>query len=791
MKEQSRLGIRALKRAVHLAAASLAIAGVGAVGGCLSRPIEPVDPRTTSVVLERLTQSGVNKIDLVLVVDNSASMADKQYILSLAIPDLIVGLVNPKCIDDKSGQPTATQPAGPTELCPAGSTRDFPPVEDIHIGLLSSSLGSFGADGCKDVPPTACTGTPPNTTSNNDHGHLITRADPCTSVPVPTYQSKGFLAWDPGKKLNPVGETTIAGLTGSLTQIVVGDGQLGCGFEAQNEAWYRFLIDPSPYQSIALVNNQVQLNGIDQALLDQRKAFLRPDSLLAIINVTDETDTSIKQYSSYPLFAAPELHLPHARQECTAPGKGPKDPCCASCGQAAPAGCPADAMCASNGSYSATDENTSLRAFGLIGHKARYGIEFFYQPSRYVQALTSPTVADVNGKQVTNPIYSNLDTANYKGAVRDPGLVFYAAIVGVPWQLIARQKNGVPDLIGGVSAVDPTQIGGFKNAKELSLTDGKGNTYWDDIAGDPENYVAAKSPFMQESTTPRSGTDPITGAAISPPSTPNQGGTKIGGVVLNDHERSIKNPPDDIEYACVFDLPAGHQVDCSKAGTSCDCNNGATDNPLCDPNPADSNKLTLQTRAKAYPGIKHLAIARGMGGQGIAASICPKQLTDDKADDYGYRPAVKAIIDRLKLALHGQCLPRQLAPDANDQVQCLILEASTTPNCNCDPAAARSPVSTEHLPAEDAAKADPLNKTANWNCFCEINQLSGAPLTDCQTAPVPGGNTNGWCYVDAAVNAQQAAIVAKCPPSEQHEIRFAGKGQPNPGTTLFITCAGQ
>ena len=40
-------------------------------------------------------------------------------------------------------------------------------------------------------------------------------------------------------------------------------------------------------------------------------------------------------------------------------------------------------------------------------------------------------------------------------------------IVGVPWQLIARQKNGVPDLINGVDAIDPTKVGGFKTSKEL------------------------------------------------------------------------------------------------------------------------------------------------------------------------------------------------------------------------------------------------------------------------------------------------------------------------------------
>jgi hypothetical protein len=842
MKEQSRLGIRALRRAVQLAAASLAIAGVGAVGGCLTRPLSPLEPFTTSVVVDKLTQSGVDKIDLVLVVDNSASMADKQYILSLAIPDLVGGLVQPKCLDNNTMAPipTAMQPTSPTQTCPSGSTYEFNPVLDMHIGLLSSSLGSFGADGCPEKPPAACSGATPNSTSNDDHGHLVTRTDPCGTTNVPTYQSLGFLQWDPAQALTPPGIQMASDLQTSVTNIVLGEGQYGCGFEAQDEAWYRFLIDPTPYQSISLVNNQVQVQGTDSALLDQRKAFLRPDSLLAIVVVSDETDTSVKEYSSYPLFAAPELHLPHPSAACNfgSPNPTPKDPCCYSCGQSPPNNCQADPACTSSPSYTAADENTSLRAFGLTSHKARYGIEFFYQPSRYVTALTSATVTDVNGKDVPNPIFSNLNPAVNKGAVRDPGLVFYAAIVGVPWQLIARQNNGVPDLIAGVNSLDPTQTGGFKTAAELALNDGSQGdctgtpsmpspgscSFWDDIAGDPENYVNPKSPFMIESTVPRSGTDPITKAQISPSTTANGSGSSVGGSLLNDHERTIANPPDDIEYACIFDLPTGHTRDCTQPGVSCDCpasSGTPTDNPLC--------QGTMQVKAKAYPGLKELAIARGMGTQGIAASICPKQLTDPNAADYGYHPAVQAIIDRLKLALHGQCLPRTLTPDASGQVTCLILEASHTAGaCNCDPAEARGPIldgsncpagftgtCPDHRPAQVAAEQDPLNKTEMWNCFCEINQLQNpagtacppsaqigmggvdatvagmCPLTDCQSDANVAGTTNGWCYVDAQFGLAEKSIVSKCPVTEQHEVRFVGKGQPNSGSTLFITCSGQ
>jgi hypothetical protein len=763
--------------------------GAGGAGGTTTGPscTGAACSCGATAVIDRLTSPSVDKIDLVLVVDNSAYMAEKQQILALAVPELISGLTNPTCIDETTDAPVSNQPADPLAACPVGSRRAFTPVLDMHVGLLSSSLGTFGADGCPNKPPASCGGATSNSISDNDDGKLVTRTDPCGTGNVPTYQDLGFLAWDPAQKLNPPGTSQVSDLAMAATSLVTGDGQLGCGFESQNESWYRFLVDPTPYGSISLVNNQVQVSGIDQALLAQRKAFLRPDSLLVIVNLSDETDTSLKEYSSYPLFAAPELHLPHPSAGCNF---GTADPtpsaaCCYSCGQVPPPGCGPDPACTSSPSYTAIDENTALRAFGLISHKARYGIEFFYQPSRYVAALTQPTVTDVNGKTVPNPIYTNLDPASYTGAVRDPSLVFYAPIVGVPWQLLARQKSGVPDLVNGVSALDSTQVGGFKTSAELSLSDGKGNTFWDDIAGDPENYVLARSPFMQESTVPRSGTDPITGAAISPVTTPNGSGSMSGGGLLNDHERTIGSPPSDIEYACVF--PLLQPIDCTQPGTFCSCPTNAgetTDNPTC--------QGTMQVESHAYPGIKHLAIAKGLGVQGIPGSICAKQVQDPTAPDFGYRPSIAAIVSRVSQRLQGpsfdgECLPAALPSEG---AACKIIEATNVgaSGCNCDTAMARSPVPAADACFMAAAEADPLDQTARWNCFCEITETTGASLGDCQSNFNVAGTTNGWCYLDPTVTPASAPLVASCPAAEQRGLRFTGTGAPATGATIFLAC---
>jgi hypothetical protein len=90
----------------------------------------------------------VDKLDLLLVVDNSRSMADKQAILAAAVPDLVRQLVDPRCVDEL-GEPAAEQPSSPLDPCPTpGTGRLFEPFRDVHVGVLTSSIGGHGADAC-------------------------------------------------------------------------------------------------------------------------------------------------------------------------------------------------------------------------------------------------------------------------------------------------------------------------------------------------------------------------------------------------------------------------------------------------------------------------------------------------------------------------------------------------------------------------------------------------------------------------------------------------------------------
>jgi hypothetical protein len=138
---------RGLTRALHLAAACSVVLAGGAVAGCGSVVQPPGDKPSTEKVEPFVTARNIDKLDLLLMLDNSRSMADKQLILAAAVPDLVRGLLNPKCVDS-TGAPAATQPSGPLESCVPGARRAFPPITDIHVGIITSSLGGHGADTC-------------------------------------------------------------------------------------------------------------------------------------------------------------------------------------------------------------------------------------------------------------------------------------------------------------------------------------------------------------------------------------------------------------------------------------------------------------------------------------------------------------------------------------------------------------------------------------------------------------------------------------------------------------------
>jgi hypothetical protein len=220
----------------------------------------------------------------------------------------------------------------------------------------------------------------------------------------------------------------------------------------------------------------------------------------------------------------------------------------------------------------------------------------------------------------------------------------------------------------------------------------------------------------------------------------------------------------------------------------------AANSPLCQG--ANGAISAVQTSAKAYPGARELQVLKDFGDNAIVASICPKvTTTSDPASDpnYGYNPAVGAIIERLKDALKGKCLPRQIQTDAAGQVLCKVVEAQKQ-GCDCS------------LPGRkevDPKLLDPVRKQLkltgqcgtgtqapceDW-CQCEIKQFEGAELATCQAAGDPGDA--GYCYVDA--EHDKGALLKDCPDTQRQLLRFRDKDQvktPTQGSVAFIACLG-
>lgn len=764
-----------------LAGLAVLVGGAAATTGCLDRPVKAQEPKTSNVYVDEIRQTAVDKIDLLFMIDNSISMADKQAILADAVPLLVQRLITPLCVrpcdkndncseaQERDGIPTMGN-ADATGKCAQGAP-EFSPIHDIHVGVVTSSLGAHGAPSAKDV----CAQE-----DDNDHAHLLGSV----RTGLTSYENQGFLKWDTTKpaKYMPAGDSDGAAFTDKFTAMVKGAGEHGCGFEASLESWYRFLIDPEPPLKSTLMGNTTVREGLDQVILDQRAAFLRPDSLVAVIMLSDENDCSIRD-EGYGWLIARSQSMYRSTSQCAA---NPNDTCCQSCvEQSANPGCPAigsDPECMKGNTLPMGSDDLNLRCWQ---QKRRFGFELLYETQRYSEGLRSHTVPNRKGEPVQNPLFA----AAPGKASRDAGLVFLAGIVGVPWQDIADDETrDTPDTLR------------YLTEAQLEM---KGR--WNTILGSPNSGstdapVPPEDPLMIETPDERMGMNPITKDAIAPSSST--------GLVnkINGHEQTnVANS--DLQYACIFKLATPIMCDAARdaAGGGCDCfaEDAPFNRPLC--------QGTTQNYAKAYPGTRHLQVLKEFKDNSIVASICPKVTEGPTKPDYGYNPAVKAIIDCLKEALKGKCLPRPLVPakvasmetgvDVG-QVPCAVVEARLPPagqGCGCDAGQNRKGLEDRPQLREAVLQKLKDGNTCGQSggtacedyCTCELLQLSGGDLNTCQNDANPP-STPGYCYINAAPNEPHvgnADLVKDCSASEKRLLRFVGN-TPAQGAIALVACLG-
>ena len=592
-------------------------------------------------------------------------------------------------------------------------------------------------------------------------------------------------------------------------------------------------------------NSQTHRIGSDDVLLNQRAAFLRPDSLVAIVMLTDENDCSIRDTDVGWVSANTSTFIPRGSAQCAT---NPNDKCCYSCTASPPVGCastcpnppPTDGTEWDDGPYQA-----SIRCWN---QKRRFGYEFLYPTSRYVVGLTKPVLCpdqdfgdmdceceyarsigascNAGSRSLPNPLYSttvgqlNNGTAiaGYPNAIArsDNSAIFLAGIVGVPWQDI-----GYTDATGNLKYIpvtDPAWSGGTTATPPVS-SGSKG--IWDRIYGDDRSNITPSDIHMVESLVPRAGVPGPTPGPTQPTD-------------ANPNGADYNTARGDFEYACIYPLPTPRACACTAGSTNYASCKYQNPNDCCDVNyPADAAggpgadydkpicNGNIQVAAKAYPGLREIKVLRDYAlsanvvspGNSIVASICPKDLTSPPTSPgYGYNPAAGALIDRLKEKLKVSCLPRPIPVNPDGSVSCNLVEVVSADRLGGQDCASYCTANQRKV-ASTAMTADVRvgmqqsqvcdisgQPECSTMCACQLPQETGANLTTCQNATDGSQDilNPGFCYVDPTNGAgNNVDVVARCPATQQRILRFVGNNPsgggsavPLPGAFVFTSCSG-
>lgn len=202
-------------------------------------------------------------------------------------------------------------------------------------------------------------------------------------------------------------------------------------------------------------NNDVIVDGVDERLLAERAAFLRPDSMLAVVLVSEHDDASLhpagKNWIPWAhatramrpgwqaCAALPDDLEPDGSSELTAKG-------CYSCFQSE-----ADPACGRPWPTAAPNADVDARALRGFHQVQRFGFNFLWSRDRYVNAFRNASVPDSKGVLGPNPIF--------EGGFRDQSLVLVTGIVGVPKPLVRAPDGSLPPGGGDWTAIATTEPG--------------------------------------------------------------------------------------------------------------------------------------------------------------------------------------------------------------------------------------------------------------------------------------------------------------------------------------------
>lgn len=237
--------------------------------GCFERRLAAVAPCTRATVGHTLHPILVEDVDLLFVVDDSNSMTEEQSELVHQIPHLVEALAS-----------------GDLGL---DGTIDFHPARTIHVGIVSTDMGVASAT---DV--TSCT------TGVGDDGLLRTAGSRCTGA-----QRGPVFSFDRGGDARAFAMDV--GCAANL-------GTAGCGEEQPLESMLKALSPSQPQVwTIPGYSPPPFLFGTGHGgAEDENAGLVRDDSVLAIILISDENDSSTGDpnlFSDTAPYAAVNLNL--------------------------------------------------------------------------------------------------------------------------------------------------------------------------------------------------------------------------------------------------------------------------------------------------------------------------------------------------------------------------------------------------------------------------------------------------------------------------------------------------
>lgn len=240
----------------HEALYGLGFVLFGLVSACLSPSARSITPCTVSAVTFQVPVDRIDKVDVLFMVDNSNSMSEEQQKLEAQFPQLITVLTTGDL--DGDGAP------------------NFPAVRDLHVAVVSSDMGAGGFR--QGSGSHAQCGT-----RFGDDGIMQTlgRSEGCEAG----YPS--FLGFEPSSfgtvDARNMGISDFAHDFSCVAHL----GDDGCGYEQQLESVLKALTPSTCTDPWCTFSGGTTGHGDEE-----NAGFLRDDSLLAVILVTDEDDCS-------------------------------------------------------------------------------------------------------------------------------------------------------------------------------------------------------------------------------------------------------------------------------------------------------------------------------------------------------------------------------------------------------------------------------------------------------------------------------------------------------------------